>query len=180
MEDKYSGLGKSHQLMILEEGMKFSKTTIPPDDAQFLQTRQFQVAEIARFFHVPPHMIGDLSRATFSNIEEQALEFVVYTMRPWLVRWEQTYNWKLLNNNEDYFVEFLVDGLLRGDFESRMRGYWTAIQAGMMSPNEGRELDNKNPREGGDVYLQPVNMMVSGAKQTDERAIAETVARATQ
>lgn len=125
-------------------------------------------------------MIGDLSRATFSNIEEQALEFVVYTMRPWLIRWEQTYNWKLLNNNESYFVEFLVDALLRGDFASRTQGYWQAIQGGWMSPNEARELENRNPREGGDVYLQPVNMVVSGDKQTDDRAIAAAVARATQ
>ena len=164
LAEKYEGLGKSHMLMLLEEGMTFEKTTIPPEDAQFLQTRQFQRGEIASFFHVPPHMIGDLERATFSNIEQQSLEYVVYTVRPWLVRWEQSIHAKLLTPLErpTYLAEFLVDGLLRGDFESRTRGYWQAIQGGWLSPNEVRELENKNPREGGDDYLQPVNMIVSG------------------
>jgi len=163
-DEQYKGIEKSHGLMILEEGMEYQRSAIPPEDAQFLQSRQFQVNEIARFFHVPPHMIGDLERATFGNIEQQSLEFVVYTMRPWLIRWEQALNWKLLAPYErpNYFFEFLVDGLLRGDFESRMRGYWTSIQAGILSPNEARELDNRNARPEGDIYLQPANMVPSG------------------
>jgi HK97 family phage portal protein len=162
--EQHSGLENQHKVAILEEGLDWVKIGIPPNDAQFLETRKFQKNEIASFFHIPPHMIGDLERATFSNIEEQALEFVVYTMRPWLVRWEQAINQKLLNPNErkEYFVEFLVDALLRGNFESRTRGYWQAIQGGWMSPNEVRDLENRNPREGGDEYLQPVNMVISG------------------
>jgi HK97 family phage portal protein len=163
-EESHKGLEKAHKAAILEEGMDVKAIGIPPEDAQFLETRKFQRGEIASFFHIPPHMIGDLEKATFSNIEQQSLEFVVYTMRPWLVRWEQAINMKLLNVNEqkDYFAEFLVDGLLRGDFVSRTQGYWTAIQGGWLSPNEIRELENKNPREGGDNYLQPVNMQISG------------------
>jgi HK97 family phage portal protein len=161
--DAHKGLSNSHKAAILEEGMSIEKIGIPPEDAQFLETRKFQRGEIASFFHIPPHMIGDLEKATFSNIEQQSLEFVMYTMRPWLVRWEQSINMKLLNPLErNYFAEFLVDGLLRGDFVSRTAGYWQAIQGGWLSPNEVRELENKNPRKGGDDYLQPVNMVVSG------------------
>lgn len=165
-EESHKGLSNSHKAAILEEGMDIEKIGIPPEDAQFLETRKFQKSEIASFFHVPPHMIGDLEKATFSNIEQQSLEFVVYTMRPWLVRWEQSIDTQLLleNQQEEYFAEFLVDGLLRGDFESRTRGYWTAIQGGWMSPNEVRELENRNPREGGDEYLRPVNMVPSNEK----------------
>ncbi|MDD4985569.1 MAG: phage portal protein [Dehalococcoidales bacterium] len=165
-EEAHKGLSNAHRVAILEEGLDITKIGIPPEDAQFLETRKFQRSEIASFFHVPPHMIGDLEKATFSNIEQQSLEFVVYTMRPWLVRWEQTINTQLLleTQQSEYFAEFLVDGLLRGDFESRTRGYWTAIQGGWMSPNEVRELENKNPREGGDEYLRPVNMVPSNEK----------------
>jgi HK97 family phage portal protein len=162
--EQHRGLENANKIAILEEGMDWVKIGIPPNDAQFLETRKFQRNEIASFFHIPPHMIGDLERATFSNIEEQALEFVVYTMRPWLVIWEQAINQKLLNPNEreEYFAEFLVDALLRCNFESRTRGYWQAIQGGWMSPNEVRDLENRNPRDGGDEYLQPVNMVISG------------------
>jgi len=161
--EMHSGLSNQHRLAILEEGMKWSKVGIPPDDAQFLETRKFQRNEIASFFHIPPHMIGDLDRATFSNIEEQALEFVVYTMRPWLVRWEQSINQKLLNPDEraDYFAEFLVDGLLRGNIQARYQAYATGRQWGWLSANDIRELENQNPLPGeeGDIYLNPMNMV---------------------
>jgi HK97 family phage portal protein len=159
----HQGLSNQHRIAILEEGMKFSKTSIPPDDAQFLETRKFQRNEIASFFHIPPHMIGDLERATFSNIEEQALEFVVYTMRPWLIRWEQAINTKLLNPLDEgqYFSEFLVDGLLRGNQQARFTSYATGRQWGWLSANDIRELENQNPLPGeeGNIYLNPLNMV---------------------
>ena len=161
--DMHQGLSNQHRIAILEEGMKFSKTSIPPDDAQFLETRKFQRNEIASFFHIPPHMIGDLERATFSNIEEQALEFVVYTMRPWLIRWEQAINTKLLNPLDEgqYFSEFLVDGLLRGNQQARFTSYATGRQWGWLSANDIRELENQNPLPGeeGNIYLNPLNMV---------------------
>ncbi len=151
-----------HKPLILEEGLEWHELSIPPEDAQFLETRKFQKGEIASFFHVPPHMIGDLEHATFSNIEEQALEFVVYTMRPWLVRSEQAMNMKLLNPGErpDYFTEFLVDALLRGNLQARYQAYAIARNWGWLSANDIRELENMNPLpdDQGDTYLSPLNM----------------------
>lgn len=102
--------------------MKFQSIGIPPDQAQFLETRKFQLDEIARLFRIPPHMIGDLDRSSFSNIEQQSLRFVKYTLNPWVIRWEQAIQKSLLNPKEKgkYFVKFNVDGLLRGDYESRI------------------------------------------------------------
>lgn len=120
----------SHKVAILEEGMKYTPISISPNEAQFLETRKFQIDEIARIFRVPPHMVGDLEKSSFSNIEQQSLEFVKYTLEPWLMRWEQSINRALLSANEKstYFVKFNVDGLLRGDYQSRMNGYATARQ----------------------------------------------------
>ena len=162
--DKHEGLDNAHKMLVIEEGMKYAKNTVSPEDAHFLETRKFQRSEMASFFHIPPHMIGDLERATFSNIEQQSLEFVVYTLRPWLVRLERSARRKLFSPSEKdtMFAEFLVDGLLRGDFQSRTQGYYQGIQGGWLSPNDVRELENKNPRENGDNYLQPVNMIISG------------------
>ncbi len=163
MEDQHSGLDNAHKLMILEEGMKYQKTTIAPEEAQFLETRKFQRNEIATFFHVPPHMIGDLDRATFSNIEQQSLEFAVYTMRPWLVRWEKSINRQLLLPQEKgtYFTEFLMDGLLRGDSTSRAAFYREMYYLGSLSPNEIRERENMNPitDSNGDEYMTQANMI---------------------
>ncbi len=169
-EEKHQGLSNAHRLAILEEGMKYHSSGIPPEDAQFLETRQFQVSEIARFFHIPPHMIGDLSKATFSNIEHQTIEFVVYTLRPWLVRWEQVLNRKLLTESErkQFFIEFLVDGLLRGDSLSRGAFYKEMFMMGSMSPNDIREKENMNPIEGGDNYFIPLNMMPMNGGVTQE------------
>jgi len=159
-KESYSGLSKAHRVMFLEENMKVEKTTIPPDQAQFLETRKFQVREIARIFNVPPHMIGDLEQATFSNIEHQAIEFVVHTMRPWFVNWEQELSRKLLIGaaNQNYFVEFLIDGLLRGDSISRSQFYNQMFMIGAFSPNDIREKENLNPIDGGDEYYIPLNM----------------------
>lgn len=162
IEEKYQGVDKAHKLLILEEGMKYNKNAIPPNDAQWLETRKFQRGEMASFFHIPPHMIGDLDRATFSNIEEQSLEFVTYTLRPWLVRWERSANRQLLTEAEKakYFVKFQVDGLLRGDIESRFRAYAVARNWGWMSANDVLELEDRNGIGAqGDIYLAPSNML---------------------
>lgn len=155
------GLSNSSRVAILEEGMKWQAIGLGPEDAQFLETRKFQTAEIARLFRVPPHMIGDLERATFSNIEHQSIDFVTHTLRPWLVRWEQAQNKTLLSDTEreQYFVEYLVDGLLRGDIQSRYNAYATARQNGWMNANEIRDLENQNPVDGLDVYLTNGNMV---------------------
>jgi len=167
LREKYEGLGRSHRLMLLEEGMTFAKNTIPPNDAQFLETRKFQTSEIARIFRVPPHMLADLERATFSNIEQQSIDFVTHTIRPWAVRWEQTINIRLFDSNEQkrLFAEFLLEGLLRGETKARYEAYAIARQNGWLSVNEIRELENLNPIEGGDVYLTPLNMAPVGQNE---------------
>ena len=143
--------------------MKYTPISISPEQAQFLETRKFQIDEIARIFRVPPHMVGDLEKSSFSNIEQQSLEFVKYTLEPWIVRWEQSINRVLLTESEKaaYFVKFNVDGLLRGDYQSRMNGYATARQNGWMSANDIRELENLDripDEQGGDLYLINGNM----------------------
>jgi len=174
--EMHQGLSNQHRIAILEEGMKYHQVGIPPEDAQFLETRKFQRSEIASFFHIPPHMIGDLEHATFSNIEHQGIEFVVYTMRPWFVRWEQVINRKLLwpDERKDYFAEFLVEGLLRGDVQSRYSAYATGRQWGWLSANDIRELENMDPLapEQGDIYYVPMNMLPAGTAQETKSLIA--------
>ena len=171
----YQGSANSHRVAVLEEGMKYQPIGISPEQAQFLETRKFQINEIARIFRVPPHMLADLEKSSFSNIEQQSLEFVKYTLDPWVVRWEQSMCRALLSDSEKptVFIKFNVDGLLRGDYESRMSGYATARQNGWMSANDIRELENLDriPAElGGDLYL------INGAmtKLQDAGAFANT------
>ena len=159
----FKGSGNAHKVAVLEEGMKYTQIGISPEQAQFLETRKFQINEIARIFRVPPHMVGDLEKSSFSNIEQQSLEFVKYTLEPWIVRWEQSIMRVLLSPDEkrEYFVKFNLEGLLRGDYQSRMQGYATARQNGWMSANDIRELENLDriPAElGGDLYLVNGNM----------------------
>ncbi|MBP7278756.1 MAG: phage portal protein [Sedimentibacter sp.] len=154
----YQGSANSHRVAVLEEGMKYQPIGISPEQAQFLETRKFQINEIARIFRVPPHMLADLEKSSFSNIEQQSLEFVKYTLDPWIIRWEQSMCRSLLMESEksDIFIKFNVDGLLRGDYESRMNGYATARQNGWMSTNDIRELENLDrisAELGGDLYL---------------------------
>ena len=160
----FGGSANSGKVAVLEEGMKYTPISIAPEQAQFLETRKFQINEIARIFRVPPHMVGDLEKSSFSNIEQQSLEFVKYTLDPWIIRWEQSLNRALLNADEKkvFFFKFNVEGLLRGDYQSRMQGYATARQNGWMSANDIRELENldKIPAEkGGDLYLINGNML---------------------
>ena len=160
----FGGSSNSHKVAVLEEGMKYTPISISPNEAQFLETRKFQINEIARIFRVPPHMVGDLEKSSFSNIEQQSLEFVKYTLDPWVVRWEQALYRTLLSEEEKktLFFKFNVEGLLRGDYASRMNGYATARQNGWMSANDIRELEDLDriPAElGGDLYLVNGNML---------------------
>lgn len=163
--EMHKGLTNQHRIAILEEGMKYQQIGLPPGDSQFIETRKFQINEIARIFRVPPHMIGDLERSTNNNIEHQSIEFVVHTIRPYLVRFEQAMNKELFFKSEKnkYFAEFVVDGLLRGDIQSRYNAYAVARQWGWYSVNDIRELENQNQIENGDVYLQPMNMVEAGS-----------------
>ena len=160
----FSGSQNAGKVAILEEGMKYTPISIAPEQAQFLETRKFQINEIARIFRVPPHMVGDLEKSSFSNIEQQSLEFVKYTLDPWVVRWEQSLSRALFTPEEKkkYYFKFNVEGLLRGDYQSRMNGYATARQNGWMSANDIRELENLDripAEEGGDLYLINGNML---------------------
>lgn len=160
----YQGSGNAHKVAVLEEGMKFQAIGIPPEQAQFLETRKFQINEIARIFRVPPHMIGDLEKSSFSNIEQQSLEFVKYTLDPWVVRWEQALQQSLLLPSEksSLFIKFNVDGLLRGDYQSRMTGYATGIQNGYYSVNDVRSLEDLNmlsDEDGGNLHFVNGNMV---------------------
>lgn len=159
----FRGSGNANKVAVLEEGMKYTPISIAPEQAQFLETRKFQIDEIARIFRVPPHMIGDLEKSSFNNIEQQSLEFVKYTLDPWVCRWEQAMNRSLLSEKEKsgYFIKFNVDGLLRGDYQSRMNGYAVGRQNGWLSANDIRELENMDqiPNEdGGNLYLVNGNM----------------------
>ena len=163
-QSQFGGSGNSGKVAVLEEGMKYTPISIAPEQAQFLETRKFQINEIARIFRVPPHMVGDLEKSSFSNIEQQSLEFVKYTLDPWVVRWEQAIARALLTADEKkrYFVKFNLEGLLRGDYQSRMEGYATARQNGWMSANDIRELENLDripAEDGGDLYLVNGNMV---------------------
>ena len=160
----YGGSSNANRVAILEEGMTFTPLSIPNNEAQFLETRKFQVDEICRIFRVPPHLVGNLEHATFSNIEHQSIDFAVHTIRPWLVRIEQSMNRALFTDQEKgrFYVQFNIDGLMRGDYKSRMEGYAIARQNGWMSANDIRALENQNPipqEEGGDAYLVNGNMI---------------------
>lgn len=171
----YRGVNNAHKIAVLEEGMKYQQIGIPPEEAQFLETRKFQINEIARLYRIPPHMVGDLDKSSFSNIEQQSLEFVKYTLDPWVIRWEQSLQRSLLLPGEKgkYFIKLNVDGLLRGDYHSRMNGYAVGRQNGWFSANDIREMENMNPipdEQGGNLYL------INGAmtKLEDAGAFAKT------
>ena len=163
-QSQFGGSSNAGRVAVLEEGMKYTPISISPEQAQFLETRKFQINEIARIFRIPPHMVGDLEKSSFSNIEQQSLEFVKYTLDPWVIRWEQSLMRALLSNDEkkEYFIKFNLEGLLRGDYESRMKGYSIGRQNGWMSANDIRELENLDRisrEDGGDLYLVNGNML---------------------
>ena len=159
----FGGVGNSGKTAILEEGMKFTPISIPNNEAQYLESRKYETTEIARLYRIPPHMIGDLEKSSFNNIEQMSMEFVKYTLDPWVIRWEQSLQRVLLLPGEKghYFIKHNLDGLLRGDYQSRMNGYSIGRQNGWLSANDIREMENLNPisaEEGGDLYLINGNM----------------------
>lgn len=162
--ERHQGPDKAHRITVLEEDMSYERVGISAEDAQLLESRQFQVEEVARIFNVPPHKLKDLENATFSNIEEQNLEFVIDTLRPWLVRIEQAINNQLVfsRRQSEIFAEHVIEGLLRGDTESRAEFYQKMLMHGIMTPNEIREKENMNPYEGGDRHFIPANLLENG------------------
>jgi HK97 family phage portal protein len=174
MQAAHGGVQNARKMMILEEGMKWTKVGMSPEDTQYIETRKFQLEEIARIFRVPPHLIGHLERATFSNIEHQGLEFVTHTILPWLRRWEQAISTRLMTEREReiYYSEFLVEGLLRGDISTRYSAYAVGRQWGWLSADDVRKLENMDrlPEGQGEKYLLPLNMI--DASKLDEYLMA--------
>lgn len=155
----YGGAANSGKVVVLEEGMKFNSVSMTPRDAEFLAVKKFSISEIARLFRVPPHMIGDLENATYSNIEQESISFVVNSIRPWTVRVEQALSKTLFSDkSEEYFPEFLLDGLLRGDVATRYAAYQIGLQNGFLLLNDIREKENMNPLEWGNISMIPLNM----------------------
>ena len=173
MRNTYEGLGKSHRLMFLEQGSKFHQITVNPNESQFIETRKFQVEEIARFFNVPPHMIMHMERATFNNVEQQNINFVQYSLTSWLKNWEQEIKKSLImpGARAYSYVKFNVDGLLRGDIKTRYFAYSQGRQWGHLSVNDIREKEDMNPiGPKGDIYLSPANM--TAADEVYQRILA--------
>jgi HK97 family phage portal protein len=161
----YSGLNKSHKLLLMEEGMKVEKYGIPPNDCQFLESRQFQIPEVARWFNLPPHKLKDLTKSSFSNIESEQISFVTDSILPWLVRLEANYNMQLLSASDKslsgygrLYFKHIVEGLLRGDAASRAAFYTVMLDKGVFSINEVREKEDMDPVEGGDAHFVQMNM----------------------
>jgi len=169
MKEKYAGLQRSHGVVILDEGMKYSKLGMPLEDAQFIQSRKFTATDMARIHGVPPHLIGDLEKATFSNIEEQGIEAVVYSFRPWAVRWEQALNAKIFSGEEQdrYYIKIELDGLLRGNTETRYKAYSIGLQQGFLNADEVREKEDMNPLPDGQgkIYRFPLNLAESKKRE---------------
>lgn len=160
-EDMHSGLSNAHRVAILEEGMEWQEIGVPPEAAQLLGTRSYQLADIARIYRIPGVLLGlDDKTNTYASAEQFFISFMVHCIRPWLVRWEQTITSKLFLGDDKYFAEFLADGLLRGDIQSRYQAYAIARQWGWKSANDILELENQNPiGPQGDIYLVPMNMV---------------------
>ena len=166
---RYSGLDNAHKTAILEEGMNLTKVSISPSESQFLETRQFGVVDIARFFRIPLAYLGSLENSsTRANIEEQGIQFQRNTILPWVKRWEAEFNRKLFPNGNDYYIRFNMDGLLRGDITSRYSSYATARQWGWLSVNDIRKFEGLDNIDNGDTYLQPLNMVDVATDNTDD------------
>ena len=162
------------KVLVLENGMKFHEVGVTNKDAQFLELRKFQITDIARLFRVPPHMIADLDRATFSNIEQQSLEFVMHTMTPWAERWEASIEAELLPDGDALEIEFDFANLMRGDAASRSAYYQSGIQNGWLTRNEARISENLNPIAGLDQPLRPLNMVEEDDAEDAEDAESES------
>jgi HK97 family phage portal protein len=167
---RHAGLTNKHRTAVLDEGMDISEIGFNAEDSQLIEEQKWSVEQVARIFNIPPHMLHHLERATFNNIEEMGLNFVTYSLRPWLVRWEQQIKMQLLRDDANHFAEFNVDGLLRGKLADRMKAYWSMFQMGAISPDEIRASENRNPREdgGGDIFYTPTNLAAAGETEVDE------------
>jgi len=166
---RYAGLDNAHKTAILEEGMNLQKVSISPSESQFLETRQFGVVDIARFFRIPLAYLGSLENSsTRANIEEQGIQFQRNTILPWVKRWEAEFNRKLFPNGNEYYIRFNMDGLLRGDISSRYSSYATARQWGWLSVNDIRKFEGLDNIDNGDTYLQPLNMVDVATDNTDD------------
>lgn len=174
-EALYAGPDNAHRVAILDQGIKYKPVSISMEDAQYLEARKFNRSEIAGIFGVPPHKIGDLDRATFSNIEHQALEYVTGSLMPWLVNWEQAIKRDLIGEDSSRFVKFNVGGLLRGDAKSRAEARQIQRRNGVISANDWRESEDMNPREdeGGDKYIIEQNMRYDDGTNDDESGVAD-------
>ena len=160
IKKNYTGLSNAGVPMILEGGGQFKEITMKLTDAQFLESKRFRIEDVCRIFRVPLHLVQDLTRSTNNNIEHQSLEFIVYTMLPWFKKWEENLNLQLLSKEsrrKNRYFEFNISGLLRGDIKSRYEAYAQGRQWGWLSVNDIRRLENMNPVEGGDIYMQPLN-----------------------
>ena len=158
----HQGVEKAHRFLLLEEGMSYTRLGIQPNDAQFLETREFQIREVARWFNIPPHKLADLENAHFTNIEEENADYLASTLRRWLVRWEQEIKRKLISPRERNLqsAEHLIEGFLRGKTTERYAAYAVGRQWGWLSADDVREMENKNPLAdgAGKIYLVPTNM----------------------
>ena len=166
--EAYRGSENAGRTLILEEGMGYEQLGMTAEDAQFIETRKFSRSDIAMFFGVPPHMIGDTEKSTSwgTGIEQQSQGFVAYTLRDWLSTWEETIDRDLIGDREpDLFARFNLAGLVRGDLKARYTSYLQGRQGGWLSVNDIRELEDMNPVDGGDVYLEPLNMAPIGSER---------------
>jgi len=180
IKENWTGMKNAGIPLLLEGGTNFEQFTIKPADAQLIENKKFQIEDIARIYRVPLHLIQNLDRATNNNIEHQSLEFIMYTMLPWFKRWEENINMQLLTPAErraGYYIEFKLDGLLRGDAKSRADAYAVGRQWGWLSVNDIRKLENMNPIPNGDIYLQPLNMGEAGKVLVEDnvKALAEEI-----
>tara|TARA_R110000850_G_scaffold9279_6_gene34382 strand:+ start:237 stop:1454 length:1218 start_codon:yes stop_codon:yes gene_type:complete len=169
--ERHGGLANNHKPMILEGGLQWKPISLNAEDSQFLETRKFQRDEICGIFRVPPHLVASMERATFSNIEHQGLSFVNYSLVPYLTRIERRIQVGLMRPEDQtrYYAKFNSGALLRGDLKARYESYGRGIQWGILSPNECRELEDLNDREGGDVYLTPTNMTTMPEGASDDK-----------
>lgn len=169
----YGGVTNAHKIPILENGVKLQRLNMTTRDAQFIEARRFQLLEICRIFRVPPHKVYELERATFSNIEQQSIDFVSDSIQPWLTRWEQRLSKSLLTDRErdQYFFEFKLEALLRGETKARQEALQIQRRNGVISANEWRAIENMNPREdeGGNEYFTDKAMTDEGGSQDEVR-----------
>ncbi len=176
-KNAHAGMGDHHEIAVLSGGLQFKTVSLNARESQMIESRKFQAVEIATFFGVQPHKVGLLDRATFSNIEHQSIEFVQDTVTPWLVSIEQRISFSLIAPaaQNETFVEFLIEGMLRGDSQTRGEVQNIRILNGSLSPNEARAIENMNPRPGGDDFLSPLNMRQGAAAPQGEPGPAPSV-----